>query len=321
VGVLATARVFTLVLNYRHTDDTLRCVASVRRSTFRDQRLIVIDNDATQETTAALEAGLPATTILAVRENLGYAGGNNVGIRRALERDADFVWLLNPDVIVEPDTLERLMATAQARPDAGIVGSRGLYHRRRPPPRWFNGGVIDWARGGATSHRDDGLADAVVPAEGPFSVDYATGAAMLVRREVFEDVGLLPESWFLYFEETEFNVLARRAGWEVLLEPRSRVSHDKRSTGRLPAPYYVYYFVRNRLRFGATYSDLALDEVDADLERWVEAWRRKVSDREPGWLPTYERLVAAARADARAGVQGRRDDLDALVRGAEATTP
>lgn len=314
--MLASPRVFTLVLNFRHTDDTLRCVSSVRRSTFRDQRLVVVDNASTPASEAALRDGLRATTVLTVGENLGYAGGNNVGIRRALERDADYVWLLNPDAIVEPGTLERLVLTAEARPDAGILGSRILYHGRTPPTIWFNGGQLDWARGGAASHRDDGIRDVTVAADGPSRCDYVTGAAMLVRREVFADVGLLPEEWFLYFEEAEFNLQARRAGWDVLVEPRSRMSHDKRSTGALPAPYYVYYYVRNRLRFGAVYSDLEIDEVDRDLETWVGAWRQKVSDRDATWLPAYERLVAAARGDARAGVSGRREDLADLADGA-----
>lgn len=310
---MSSTKTFTVILNYRHTDDALRCIASVRRSTFRDQRLVVVDNGSTPDSEHALRAALPASTLLCSPENLGYAAGNNLGIRHALERGADFVWLLNPDTIVEPTTLERLVETARARGDAGILGSRVLYARRKPPTIWFNGGFIDWTRGGAAWHRDDGTKDAAVPAEGPFPVDYVTGAAVLVRREVFADVGLLPEDYFLYFEETDFNVRARRAGWEVLLEPRSRMAHDKRSTGRLPAAYYVYYYVRNRLRFGTTFTDLTVDEVDADLEEWVAAWRAKVRAREPGWVPAFEALVAAARADARAGVTGPRDDLDGIV--------
>lgn len=306
-------KVFTAILNYRHPADTLRCVAALRASTWRDQHLVVVDNGSTPETAGALRAGLPATTLLTPDDNLGYGAGNNLAIRYALEREAEAVWLLNPDSIPEPGTLERMVRLAGTRPDAGIIGCRVLYAGSRPARIWFNGGLIDWERGGATSHRDDGARDAQVPAAGPLPTDYVTGAAMLVRREVFEDVGLLPEDYFLYFEETDFNVRARRAGWEILVETRARMAHDKRSTGRLPAPYYVYYFVRNRLRFGTAFTDLPVDEVDAFLDGWVGAWRAKVAEREPAWLPAYEALVAAARADARAGVRGRRGDLDALV--------
>lgn len=310
---LDSPAVFTIVLNYRHVDDTLRCISSVRRSTYRDQRLVVVDNGSTDETTGRLRRSLPSTTLISSPDNLGYAGGNNLGIRHALDREADLVWLLNPDVVVEPEALERMVMTATERPEAGIVGGRILYAGTRPRKIWFNGGNIDWLRAAATSHRDDGARDSDVPAGEPFAVDYVTGASMVVRREVFSDIGLLPEEYFLYYEETEFNVRAREAGWEILVDSRARMAHDKRSTSRLPAPYYVYYFVRNRLAFSIAHTDRSIDEVDAELETWVQAWRRKVGDREPGWLPAYEGLVATARKDARAGVLGKRDDIDDIV--------
>lgn len=303
---------FTVVLNFRHTDDTLRCVGSLQRSTCRNQRLVVVDNASTAATRAALHQGLPATTVLASEDNLGYAGGNNLGIRHALERAADFVWILNPDIVVTPESLERLLRTAWERPDAGIIGCRVLYGGAAPSRIWFNGGLLDWTDAGATSHLDDGMEDSAVPATGPFATDYVTGAAMLVRREVFEEVGLLPTDYFLYFEETEFNLRAQRAGWSSLVEPRAKLVHHKRSTGRLPAPYYVYYFVRNRLRFATTVGHCDFDDALASVEGWTAAWRTKVAERDPAWLPTYEQLLSWAVDDARRGVRGRRDDIDSV---------
>ncbi len=314
--MLSTARIATIVLHYRHLEDTVRCVRSIRRSTHRDQRIIVVHNGATPAADAALAEALGPITVLSSAENLGYAAGNNLGIRRALALDVDAVWLLNPDTIVEPTTLERMLATAEGRPDAGIVGALARYYGRRPATVWCNGGVIDWTRGGATHHIDDGLPVARARTEGPFAVDYVTGACMLVRRAVLEDVGLLPEQYFLYFEETHFATDVRAAGWSILQEPRAQLDHDKRSTGRLPAPYYVYYFVRNRLRFAAEVGGIDVAVAERDLEGWIGAWRKKVSEREPGWMPAYERLVVAALTDGRAGRDGQRDDLDALVAGA-----
>lgn len=308
--MLPSSKVFTVVLNYRHVDDTLRCVRELRRSTHRNQHLVVVDNGSTPETAAALRGAMPATTLHLLEENLGYAAGNNVGIRHALERGGDLVWLVNPDIICEPSSLDRLVRAAALRPDAGIIGSRILYHDRQPPTIWFNGGMVDFDEGGATRHLDDGRLDAEVPAEQPFPVDYVTGAGMLVRREVFEEVGFLPEDYFLYFEETDFNLRARRAGWQVLIEPQSRMCHDKRSTSKLPAPYYVYYFVRNRLRFGTTFTHYSLEEVLAELEAtWIRAWRSKINQRDPEWLPVFEQLVEWGAADARSAVTGRRDDI------------
>lgn len=305
--------VATVVLHYRHVDDTARCVRAIRRSTHRDQRIVVVQNAATPEENDRLHDVLGPTTLLASPENLGYAAGNNLGIRYALDLDVDYVWLLNPDTIVEPTTLERLLATATVHPEAGLLGALARYHRRKPPTVWCNGGVVDWSRGGATWHLDDGRPVDRARTDGPFAVDYVTGACMLVRREVFEEVGLLPEHYFLYFEETDFAARARDAGWAVLQEPRAQLDHDKRSTGRLPAPYYVYYFVRNRLRFAIEVGEADPAVVEEDLGGWIAAWRTKVGEREPSWLPAYERLVAAGLADGHAGVGGRRDDVDALA--------
>jgi GT2 family glycosyltransferase len=312
--VLATdLSVATVILHYRHQEDTERCVRSVRRSTHRDQRIVVVHNGADPAADASLRAALGPVTVISSEENLGYAAGNNLGLRYALDLGVDLVWLLNPDTIVEPTTLERMLATAVIRPDAGIIGALARYHGRRPPTVWCNGGVIDWSRGGATWHLDDGRPVKRARTDGPFPVDYVTGACMLVRREVLDEVGLLPEHYFLYFEETDFATRVRDAGWAILQEPRAQLDHDKRSTGRLPAPYYVYYFVRNRLRFATGVGECDPALVEQDLEGWITAWRTKIGQREPSWLPTYERLVAAGLADGRADVGGRRNDLDELA--------
>jgi hypothetical protein len=132
---------------------------------------------------------------------------------------------------------------------------------------------------------------------------------MLLRRQLIEEIGLLPERYFLYFEETDFNIRARRAGWKVLLEPRSRVLHFRRSWGSVPAPYYVYYFVRNRILFGRSFTDAPIETMLDDLDGSLSNWRRKMpSDR----LPAYESLVSAAIADGRAGRDGVRPEFNAL---------
>jgi GT2 family glycosyltransferase len=140
-------------------------------------------------------------------------------------------------------------------------------------------------------------------------VDFVPGAAMLVRRGVFEDVGLLPEEWFLYFEETDFCVRAGRAGWKVAVDTGARAVHRFGSADGLPSEVLVYYFVRNRLLFGERFTDVPFEALLADLEGFVASWRRRVRERKPDWLGRFEELVALATADARAGVTGKRDGV------------
>ncbi|MCA1722637.1 MAG: glycosyltransferase family 2 protein, partial [Actinobacteria bacterium] len=198
-AVAPPPRVFTVILNYRHVDDTVGCVAALARSSARNQSVVIVDNGSGPSAVDDLHRGCPARPVIASPENLGYAGGNNLGIRYALDRQADFVWLLNPDTRVEPRTLEFLLETMEAIPDAGIIGPRILLGGSKPTTIWFDGGEIDDDAFGATSHLHSGRRDDEVPVGPPRDVAYVTGACMLVRRAVFDDIGLLPEEWFLYF--------------------------------------------------------------------------------------------------------------------------
>jgi len=302
-------RVFTIILNYRDTDDTLRCVSSLRESSYRWQSVVVIDNGSDSESATALVDGLPATTLILSADNLGYAGGNNLGIRHALNRGADYVWILNPDTEVQPETLERMVQTMTRYPEIGIAGARVLNGRNGGQTIWFNGGRIDWSTGARTSHMDSGQRDSEVPGDRIHDVDYVTGASMLVRREVFDDVGLLPERYFLYFEETDFNVRAHRRGWRLVVDPRARLLHYQRSWGNVPGPQYIYYITRNQLLFASTFSSLPLEITQEHFQRPIEQWRQKIARANASWVPAYDRLIGSAMEDGRAGKDGRRSDL------------
>jgi GT2 family glycosyltransferase len=329
--MLRDARVATIVLNYRHSEDTVACLAALQRSTCLDQRFVVVDNDAEGPAHDALRAAVeavtaPATdvTVLASGGNLGYAGGNNVGIRHALGLDApadgpagrrrrrpEFLLLVNPDLHVEPTTVERLLAAAGAVPDAGAIGPRILHGDTGssgvtggPPRIWFDGGVFDRSRGGAVTHLNMGRTEREVPAGPPRDVGYVTGACLLLRADAVRRVGLLPEEYFLYFEETDYNQQLAAAGWRLIVDSRARAVHHKRSSGDLPTPAYTYYMRRNKQLFARR---MGLDEATAGEEFrrvWVEPWRRNVADRAPHWSATFDALVAKAEADAAAGVTG-----------------
>jgi hypothetical protein len=194
-------------------------------------------------------------------------------------------------------------------PEAGIVGSR-LVRGDDGTTVLFNGGIIDWNQAGKPVLPDMGKPEKDAQAKTVTAIDYATGASMLVRRQLIEEIGYLPERYFLYFEETDFNIRAKHAGWKVLLEPRSRVLHNRRSWGSVPAPYYVYYYVRNRILFGRTFTAAPIEAMLEDLDHALSTWRRKIA---PELLDAYERLVAAAIADGTEGRDGVRPEFNALT--------
>ncbi|HUR73691.1 MAG TPA: glycosyltransferase family 2 protein [Sporichthya sp.] len=303
-------RVATVVLNYRAPADTARAVATVRTSTFLDQRIFVVDNapDGAEHRELAALVG-PGVECIPTGGNLGYAGGNNVGIRRALADNAEFVWVLNPDTEVNEQTLGRLVAAADEVPDAAVVGARIVMPGGRRI--WFDGGLVDDERFGSASHLNAGADPRRTPADGIRDVDYVTGACMLLRSAAIRMVGELPEEYFLYFEETAFCRDVRAAGWRVIVEPRASLVHHKRSSGDLPMPYFVYYYCRNRLRFAQRYYGATVDRVVPDLERvFAGPWRERVERHAPAWLPSYDQLVARAIDDARAGRAGRVPEID-----------
>ena len=304
-------RVYTIVLNYVRSDDTIRCVSSLRDSSYRDQFVVVVDNGSGPDARRELAEGLGGVPLIQSGENLGFAGGNNLGILHALAREADYVWILNPDTVVESGTLERLVRTMSRFPEAGIVGSR-IHPGDDGATVLFNGGPIDWNRGGKPVLPGMGKPEAAMPTAKVTPIDYATGASMLVRRQLFEEIGLLPERYFLYFEETDFNTRALRAGWKVLLEPRSRVLHFRRSWANVPSPYYVYYFVRNRILFGRTFSAAPTDVMVDDLQDAIASWRTKIARKGPTLTASFERVVDDALADGTEMRDGPRPEYNAL---------
>ena len=306
----------SIVLNYIHPEDAFRCVASLSRSDYDDHRVIVVDNGSGDEAVAQLRDGLdPTVELIALEDNLGYGGGNNTALRAAMDAGAEFCWVVNPDVVVEPSSLEILVSTARRFPDAGIVGSRILHGGSEPSRIWFDGGTIDWQAAGSTHHVHMGSLESDHPPVSAHDVDYVTGAGMMLRSKMVRTVGLLPDDWFLYFEETAYNVLAQRRGWRTMINTRSRLHHFKRSTGEVPQGYYIYYFIRNRYRFGIEFAGATPDAVSRDLEHFVFSWRDRVRAAAPDWLATYDRLVDEATRDGVALRRGFRDltELESLT--------
>lgn len=302
-------RTGVVILNYGEASDTLECLATLEQSDDLDLDIVVVDNGpATPDHTALRERVGRRAEVIASGDNLGYAGGNNIGITTLLRRGVEFVWLLNPDTRTEPATLRHLLRVMAARPACGVVGPR-LVLPGSPSRIWYDGGVID-EKLGATRHRAQGRLETMAPPRRARETDYVTGASFLARATTLERVGLLPERYFLYYEETDWCLKARAAGWTAMVQPRARMTHLKGSGLVIPAPYHVYYLTRNSYFFAGDCLRVDPERALADLDqRLLARWRARVSELAPDWLPTYDELVTRAKSDARAGRDGRNDDI------------
>ena len=238
---LSPHEVAVIVLNYNGTLDTLACLAALGVASSPPGWLVVVDNASSPEDVACLEAGLygsqkvPAdqamVQLVKLTENNGYASGNNAGIRLALQNPAcRAVWVLNNDTEPEPEALLALCAGLNARPEAGMAGSTLVYAHARDTVQCAGGfsfnpwlGTTPPVQGGASAR----TVRALTAGQAEECLDYLSGASILVRREVIERIGCIPEDYFLYYEDTAWGLLARQAGYALTWVPGSVVYHKE----------------------------------------------------------------------------------------------
>jgi GT2 family glycosyltransferase/glycosyltransferase involved in cell wall biosynthesis len=235
--------VTAVVLNYRTPDETFLAIRSVEASR-HPAGAIVVDNGGRDA--AVLRQLLPAFEVLATGANLGFSGGCNVGIRRALDTDADAVLLLNSDAILHPDALDQLVDALQTHPSAGIAAP--VLCASNDPAVVTSAGISYDESTGRMRHRGFGRSRAALGRAGVTSVDAASGCALLIRRDVFERCGLLDEAYFFSFEDVEFCLRARAAGFATFSVPAATVYHTGGASIGATSARRVYYGVRNHLR-------------------------------------------------------------------------
>jgi GT2 family glycosyltransferase len=233
-----------ILLNYRRPEETIACIESIRRSTYTDYEILVVDNASSDGSPDRIRSQCPGIQLLQNSENLGFAAGNNTGLELFKSGSYPYALLLNNDTEVAPDTLAALMTAMRSNPAAGILGAK-IYFYDRPNILWFAGGAVN-PGSGAVSHRgmletDRGQYDRAG------SCDFVTGCCLLVRRAVVDRIGLLDPAFFAYFEDADFCLRARRAGFDVRYEPAARLWHKVSSTTQWDSPVYLYFTLRNRL--------------------------------------------------------------------------
>lgn len=252
--------VVAVILNTDRRDDTLECLASLEAGTYKNHSELVLDNASSDGSVEAVHSAYPAVEIIELAENLGYAGNNNVGIQAALAGGADWVFILNEDTTLAPDCLAHLVGVGQSDPQIGIVGPM-VYHHSEPTVIQSAGGIMgrDWQSIHLAGDEPD---RGQFPQ--PHPVDWLSGCAMLVRRGVVEQVGMLDARFFYYWEETEWCLRARKAGWRIMHVPQAKLWHKGVRPDRRPAPLVTYYSTRNHL--------MMLAKHRAPLGAWIVAW-------------------------------------------------
>jgi GT2 family glycosyltransferase len=242
----APAQVAIIVVTWNQRDLTLDCLASLQQQRYPNLETIVVDNGSTDGTADAVRAAYPGVVMIENGENLGFVGGNNAGLRYALQGDPEYLMLLNNDTALDPEMVNDLLAVMQADPTIGIAGPKMLYFDQ-PETIWCAGNRINWRTG--DSLRLQAEQPDVAIQESPREVDFITGCAICLRREVIEQIGLLDSRFFIYYEETDWCVQARNRGWKILYVPQARLWHKVSATMGATSPATDYYMTRNAILF------------------------------------------------------------------------
>ena len=258
-------KIIAVILNYKGLEDTLECLDSLRRCSQDNLKteFIVVDNNSDDGSVEAL-LKLEDVNLIENQKNLGFAGGINVGIEAALKKETDFILILNNDTIVDRFLIKNLLNSSQY---GGIISPKIYFapgfefHKLRYTKSesgkviWYAGGRIDWQN---IIGKHIGVDDVD---HGQFSkrleIDLATGACMLIKRQVFEKIGFFDEKYFLYLEDMDFCVRAKRAGFKIIFEPKAFLWHKNASSaGGSGSVTQDYFITRNRLLFAFKYAKL-----------------------------------------------------------------
>lgn len=233
-----------ITVNYNGLDDTCSLIDTI---TFNDQlEVIVVDNGSTVDEAAVISQRYPHVKAIRSERNLGFAGGNNLGIKAASGR---YLFLINNDTLFKSFDVQPLIHRLESSPSVAVVCPK-IRFAWDPQPIQYTGytplsRITLRNQSIGFGEQDNGQYDA------PHPTPYAHGAAMMIKREAIERVGLMPECYFLYYEELDWSMMFTRAGYQIWYEPGVTIYHKESQSTGVDSPLKTYYVTRNRLLFAS----------------------------------------------------------------------
>jgi GT2 family glycosyltransferase len=278
-----TEPVCVIITVWNQVHNTVECLETVTAQDYEPISIVVVNNGSTDDTVEQVSTRFPQVKLINLSENLGPTGGYNQGFRYALEQGFELIFLLNNDTLLAPNCVSELVLEAQSAPDIGLVMPK-IYYAGEPNRIWNAGGWdnpwnLEVARP-ATDQIDEGQWNE------PMDIDDAPFCAVLLKRPLMETIDLPDESFFLYYEDRDFSVRARQAGFRLRLAPAAHMWHKvSASSGGSDSPSERYWMARSGVRFFKKNNDMRA--------RWfiVIPWRAASA------LRTTFRLLRRGRFD------------------------
>ncbi|OGM16145.1 hypothetical protein A2V55_02310 [Candidatus Woesebacteria bacterium RBG_19FT_COMBO_37_29] len=264
-------KVFLVILNWNGYKDTLECLGSVSKvkPDNYDLHVVIVDNASTDNSVNYVKNFKSDNfefSILTNKKNIGFAAGNNVGIKYSLEKGADYVMILNNDTIIDKNLISGLLRTFREDPEVGVVSPKIYFapgfefHKKVYQSKdlgkviWYAGGDMNWRNIYGTNHGVDEVDRRQF--EKTIATDFVTGACAFFNAEALKDIGFFDEKYFLYLEDADISQRMRKGGWKVLYSPHGFLWHKVAQSSAIGSELNDYFITRNRILFGLKYAPL-----------------------------------------------------------------
>lgn len=232
-------KVSIIILNWNGLQDTLECLESLKKITYKNFETIIVDNGSARDEAGEIQRKFPEVSVIKNSTNEGFCGGNNIGAKLALKSNPDYLLFLNNDTILKPDFLNKLIEFTEANPKTGIAGPLILYYQE-PDYVYSCGGEFNaWLCLSKDYH--------FAHKSSQRNLNFISGCAFLIKTNLVKKIGLWDEDFFTYWDETDYCLRAKKAGFDIACVPQSVIYHKVARTNIYLSRRYVYYMVRNNL--------------------------------------------------------------------------
>ena len=237
------SRTTVILINYNSKEYTLDCIKSIIKSSSKPN-IVVVDNNSEDKDIEDYTKNISVCKVIYNKINEGFAKANNIGIKWALKNTkSEFIFILNNDTVIKADTIEKLETALESDKSSGIAVPRILF-MDMPKLLWYDGGEVNWKKGGATvynymkpiNHNSSGKKR---------KITFASGCAMLIRREILEKIGGFDPRFFMYEEDLEFSLRVIRHGWEIKYVPEATLMHKVQGSIQKKEPKFMKLFEPN----------------------------------------------------------------------------
>lgn len=287
-----------IIVNYNGENYQNDCIRTICNQTYKNYMIIVVDSGSTDQSIKKLKEEYgEKVDILEQYENIGVAAGNNVGIHYALEQGCEYLLLLNNDVELDTEMLEKLMLSASEN----MVVVPKIYYFDQPNVLWMAGGEISWFKGEA---RHIGIDE---EDKGQYDTErvilYAPTCAMLFHRNVIDKIGYEDEAMFMYWDDTDLCVRIVEAGYSIKYIPTAKMWHKvSSSSGGSKSKTFIYYYYRNQIYFLVKHRKKCkcITHMYVRLKAWVKYFLSPIRNKN-------DKYIKVAFADYKRGIMGRKD--------------